>query len=434
MGVSIAMHAARRTDPLRDPVVLLEKRSLGSGSSGRSGAILRQFYASRSLAGMARDSLQTYAAFARRTGRSVGFQRTGVLTFAASPAPEDVEELERTVAGMSSLGIEVRRLGAEEIRSLVPGIALREGSVGAFEPGGGFVDPKLTVDSFAALARTYGAVIRPGQEVQEIVFSGGRVAAIETEDERIDCEQVVVALGPWTPRFLARHGVQTHLFAQRTQQHFVHSPGPDPEDEVPFERGEGALGDVEGSGATDWIMGGLSAARRNEPQIPERFQPATELGRAAHPVLLDLENGFYARCEPSGRRTRVGRLDHDGEPRVEDPDDYPSALEPGFADWARGALVRRLPAYSEQPDLDGETALYTMSPDQNAILGPIDRYEGLFVASGFSGHGFKLAPSVGEGMAQMLAGEPVSAFEPEFFSLARFKSGEPLAPSRPFGL
>ena len=196
MGVAIAMHLARRTRPSDAPVVLFEKSALAAGSSGRSGAVLRQFYSATQLAGMARDSLAYYSAFARKTGRSLGFQRCGVLTLAASRAPGHVRELETIVARLQGIGIDIRRVADADIRRVAPGISVEDGSVGAFEPGGGFVDPRTTVDAFAALARTYGAVIRPGQEVEEIVFSGGRVVGVETEDERVDCESVVVAAGP----------------------------------------------------------------------------------------------------------------------------------------------------------------------------------------------------------------------------------------------
>ena len=77
--------------------------------------------------------------------------------------------------------------------------------------------------------------------------------------------------------------------------------------------------------------------------------------------------------------------------------------------------------------------MYTMTPDAQAIIGPVPGIEGLILAGGFSGHGFKLAPSVGEGVAQMLVGEPVSAFEPDFFAYERFESGAALDP-RPFGI
>jgi glycine/D-amino acid oxidase-like deaminating enzyme len=78
--------------------------------------------------------------------------------------------------------------------------------------------------------------------------------------------------------------------------------------------------------------------------------------------------------------------------------------------------------------------MYTLSPDAQALIGPVGE-PGLFVVGGFSGHGFKLAPSIGEGVAQMLWGEPVSAFDVGFFSPDRFRrSGGGSSASRAFGL
>jgi sarcosine oxidase subunit beta len=54
------------------------------------------------------------------------------------------------------------------------------------------------------------------------------------------------------------------------------------------------------------------------------------------------------------------------------------------------------------------------------LIGTLPSVAGLFVVSGFSGHGFKLAPSVGEGVAQLVCGEPLSAFDREFFDPLRF--------------
>jgi sarcosine oxidase, subunit beta len=68
------------------------------------------------------------------------------------------------------------------------------------------------------------------------------------------------------------------------------------------------------------------------------------------------------------------------------------------------------------------------------VIGPVEGVEGLFVVSGFSGHGFKLAPSVGEGVAQMLWGEPVSAFDPAFFEPTRFARRSVASGARAFGL
>ncbi|MGK0217307.1 MAG: glycine/D-amino acid oxidase-like deaminating enzyme, partial [Planctomycetota bacterium] len=95
MGTSIAHHAAQRTNPLTEPVVLIEKNRLGSGSSGASGGILHQAYSDRLLAGMSRDAIKTYAHMQSATGRSVGYRRTGVLLLADDGGGVHREQLEK---------------------------------------------------------------------------------------------------------------------------------------------------------------------------------------------------------------------------------------------------------------------------------------------------------------------------------------------------
>jgi glycine/D-amino acid oxidase-like deaminating enzyme len=153
----------------------------------------------------------------------------------------------------------------------------------------------------------------------------------------------------------------------------------------------------------------------------------------AHPVLLDVQNGFYARCEPATARTRVGEMDYHACASVPDPGRLDESVSQAFRSWGRAALARRVPWYADAPEAGTLAGMYTLSPDAQALLGPLPAIEGLYVCAGFSGHGFKLAPSVGEGMAQMMLGEPVSAFDTAFFSPGRFAGGV-RAGSRAFGL
>src|SRR5688572_1294041 len=146
MGVSIALKCAPRT---ASPVVLIERKQLGAGSSGRSGAILRQHYRDAEVARMARDSLREYGRFEDETGLPLGFRRTGVLTLAGPDQPDWCRRIRENVAMLQGLGIETELVDAARMRALVPGAVVREGSVGAWEPGAGFVDPLLTLDSFA---------------------------------------------------------------------------------------------------------------------------------------------------------------------------------------------------------------------------------------------------------------------------------------------
>ncbi len=402
MGVSIAWHAALRADPVSDPVVLLEKTALAAGSSGRSGAILRQHYSQREVAAMARDSLRVYAEFEGRTGRAIGFQRTGVLTIAGPDRPEDIALVQCNVAMQIEIGIDTRLIGADEIRRLVPGIAVRDGSVAAFEPGGGGVDPVATVEAFAAIAREKGAITRVGVAATGLLRRGPRVVGVQTSTGSIEAETVVVAAGPWSRRLLLEAAIDLPLRAVRPEQQFFAMP--------------------------------RAAREQGRSDVPD-------LEPAAHPVLLDVEHGFYTRCESHASRTglptprtRVGRMDYAEDEEIEDPDALDENVGAAFRAWARSRLESRMPVYRGLPDAGGSVGMYTLSPDAQALIGPVAGVPGLVVVSGFSGHGFKLAPSVGEGVAQLLAGERVSAFDADFFAPDRFRGGANAPAARAFGL
>jgi glycine/D-amino acid oxidase-like deaminating enzyme len=378
MGVSIALRCAARA---RGPVVLLERKHLGAGSSGRSGAILRQHYRDAEVARMARDSLIEYARFEGESGLSIGFQRTGVLTLAGPGQPEWCQRIRENVAMLRGLGIETELVDAARMRALVPGAVVSDGSVGAWEPGGGFVDPNRTLEAFARRARDKGADLRMGVELREVLVRDGRAVGGRTSAGEVEAETVVVVAGPWTRALFAKLGVDLPLKVVRPENHYL----------------------------------GVPEMRLEHPQ---------GTARGVHPVLIDLELGCYARCEPVHARTRVGRVDYDDDRELADPDQLEEEVSAELVRWSRAVLPRRLPSYAGRPDAGSLAAWYTLTPDAQALIGPMPGLANLFVVSGFSGHGFKLAPSVGEGVAQMLFGERVTALDPAFFSPARFRGGE----------
>lgn len=415
MGTSIALHAAKRFDPLSEPVMLLERGELGEGSSGRSGAILRQHYADPEVAAMARDSLRFYADFLNTTGRSIGYRRTGALFLTSDPTRG--ENLRETVSMLHSIGIETSFVEAAEIRELAPGIEVSDDCVGTWEPDGGFVLPPRVINEFAALARTQGATTRLGSGVDALLIDGGRVVGVRCGDEEIEAEAVVVATGPWSKRLLSEAGIELPLRIVRPEQHFLLMP------EVVHE-------DIESLMETQVreLAGHLVSLEE------ERMREDGADRQVAHPVVLDLDLGFYTRCEPVRLRTRVGRADHDQDVELEDPDQLDETVGEEMKRWARGVLEERFPIYRDRPDVESEAAWYTMSPDDQAAIGPWPDVEGLFVVTGFSGHGFKLAPSVGKGVAEMLSGDPVTAFDASFFDPARFREGRRAGRGGDFGL
>jgi glycine/D-amino acid oxidase-like deaminating enzyme len=375
IGLAIAEHCARRGTG----VVVLERKHLGAGSSGRSGAILRQHYRDAVVARMARDSLAEYASFEARTGLPIGFQRSGVLTVAGPSQDEWCRRIRENVAMLRGLGIDTELVDAARMRLLVPGGRFAAGAVGAWEPGGGFVDPQRTVEAFGELARRAGAEVRTGVEVTGFEREPGRVRGVRTSQGSVRAQRVVVVAGPWTRRLVALLGLSLPLRVVRPENSYLST---------------------------------------------EDAAPASGTARALHPVLIDLEHECYARCDPAHARTRTGRVDYDVDQVLDDPDALVEEVSEELKTWARGALAKRLPPYAGRPDAGAIAAWYTLTPDAQALIGPVPGVAGLFVASGFSGHGFKLAPSVGEGVAEMLHGEAVSAFDPAFFAPERFRGGE----------
>src|SRR5262249_49432530 len=143
IGVSIAFHLAKRR---AGKVVLLEKSFLAAGSSGKSGAIVRQHYSNPLTARMARDSLRVFEHFDDAVGGPPVFTRSGMVLVVHG---RDRAALEANLAMQRGLGIDARLLTAPELRELDPHVHVNEEEIAAYEPEAGFVESVTAVASFA---------------------------------------------------------------------------------------------------------------------------------------------------------------------------------------------------------------------------------------------------------------------------------------------
>jgi len=410
VGTSVAMYAARDRDPLEEPVVLLEKSDLAGGASGRSGGVVHQQNERREVAGMARDSLRFYETFRSRTGRSCGFRRSGVLTIATGPRGREIEENARM---LTSIGIDVSVIRADEVRALVPGLTVAPDAVGIYEAGGGYLEPTQTIQSFAALARFYGAATRLGVEVHDVHIDGGRVVGASTSEGDYETDQLVLSAGPWLQSLMKRTDIDLPLRSVRSEHHYLAMPSlPDAAD---------ANGDSE-TREVGWTLE-ESGVRPipTEDELEARFgNDPTKLPRIPHPVVFDLDQGICVRPDPENGRVRIGRLGLDSATELADPDDLAEEVGPESRQALRNAAERLFPHFADYPDLSSQATWCTLTTDGRGLAGAVPGIAGLYVATGFTNHDFHLAPSIGEGVAQMLRAEPVSAFNPEYFAPGRF--------------
>jgi glycine/D-amino acid oxidase-like deaminating enzyme len=385
MGVSVALRLAERPGFARGDVALYERRELGAGSSGRSGAILRCHYADRPVAAMARDSLAWYAGFEREYGLDIGYTRCGVATIAGAAQPEWRARIAANTRMLQALGVDAELVDAAGLRERVPGAAVDDGALACWEPSGSFGDPLPTVRAIGAEARRRGVEFRLLETATRLWIEDGRVRGLECGLLRVEAERVLVAAGPWSKALFDAAGIELPLSVVRPEQVFLRMPD------------------------------------------------ARAAGGVAHPVLIDLERGMYTRCEPRLGRTRASYIDYAHDALVADPDRLDEVVASATVDAVRAALEARLPIYARQPDAGWQAAWYTLTPDAQPLLGALPQCAGLYVATGFSGHGFKLAPSVGEGLAQLLTGATCSAFDAEFFRAQRFDGGA-VPSGKAFGL
>ncbi len=376
MGLFTALDLARRGRR----VALLEKRFLGAGSSGKSGAILRQHYSHAVTVRLAREGLFYYRDFAAKTGHDIGFQRTGML-FLCDAAQRS--ELERNVAVQRAEGVEVEILEAPALRALDPRGSFGDDCIGAHEPAAGFVDPWRVVQAAGDLCRAAGVDLREGERATAIRVEAGRAVGVETASgEALDAPVVVNACGPWARDLCAAVGVDVPLRVIRPEQAFFSPPAGD---------------------RVESFIGG------------------------------DLEWGHYWKPEPSGF-TRIGCLSYDRDLDVPDPDHYDEGVSGEFLATARAALEGRIPAYARSLAWGGGSALYTVTPDSHALIGEVRSVPGLWLVAGFSGHGFKLGPAIGRGLAGLIEGEPRAAFDEGLFALDRFERGEELGSTYRYGV
>lgn len=371
MGASIAFHLVRRGAD----VVLLEGGHIASGATGHSGALVRQHYETRIGIQLARASLAFFRRFKEETSFDCDFRTTGFLSGARE---RDVPAFDTLLGLLRLEGVRGDRLTPSEAKVLEPQLEGSDYAAVVHDPDAGYADPIATARGFAAAAGVEGAKVFEGHAVTAIATRSGRVRGVKIRGKRIlSCERVVVAAGNWTPSLVARHGSRLP---------------------VRFVRGDVAI-----------------------------LRRPGDFGRPPK-IHFDFYGNTYSRPEAE-KDTLCGYMNTD--PRKTSP--HFGLLETVSATTVRDLrmrLAKRFPRMAMAQPRGGWSGVYDVTPDAYPIL---DRFgpDGMFVAVGFSGHGFKLSPEVGRLLSEYVAtGRRPEALEP--LRATRFDAGQPIRADAPF--
>ncbi len=367
-GASIAYHLARRG--ARD-VIVLEKNFLASGATGRSSACVRQHYSTPETCRMVLKSLRFFEQFEELTGgRTASFVRTGYLLGVDDRLRR---QMEASVALQQSVGIDARLVSPDEMRELEPRLRTEDLTAGCYEPDSGYADPSQTTQGFAGAARDLGVRIMEQTEVTAILTEGNRIKGVRTSRGEIEAPIVVNTAGTWGDRIGRMAGVEIPLTVCRHKINFVAWP---------------------------------------------------EEARRPHPMVYDFVTNIYTRPETGGL-ILVGPLDSDELHDRADPDGYQEGVTFDETLDALGRAATRFPVLEQGSVAKGYAGCFDVTPDWHPILDKVGP-EGFYIAVGFSGHGFKLSPAVGEMMAELITEGPRPGADVSAFRLSRFAEGTPI--------
>jgi sarcosine oxidase len=314
-------------------------------SHGHSRMLRRLQFEGDQYVPLAGRAYQLWAQLERETGRRL-FTRTGLLII----GPADSQLIRGARESAERCGQQHELLGAEALRERYPQHHVAEGEIGLFDPEAGFVSPEEGVTAALMRARELGAEVRAGQAVEKVE---GRA---------------VVAPGTWlgslAPELAAHISIERHFFA--------------------------------------WLP-----ARDPAAYAPDRFPMWIRESAAATVRPIEESHQHSVRIQAFGFPTTDGRCVKVGFPatgvRVESPEVDTRPRPEELAMLSQESLDAVLDGVVAEPE-DFSVCLYDNSPDGDFIIGSPPGRPELTVLAGFSGHGFKHAPAVGEIAAALATG------------------------------
>ncbi len=363
MGSAACMHLA-----LRGRRVLgLEQFSIPNamGSSGGESRVFRlSYYEHADYVPLLVRAQELWLQLRRDSGREVFFQTGGLYL-----GREDDAFVGGSLAAARQHGLPHEMLTRAEVSKRFPMFELPRDFVGMFEPNAGAVMSEAAVTAHAEVAMRLGAELHGHEAVIEWRSIGDGVIVI-TDRGRYEAESLILTAGAWTGRVCAELGAPLQVARQ--------------------------------------VMGWVRP-RDMSAFAPDRFpvwayEHSAKMLHYGFPSLPGTPGVKFARHYP-GEPTDVDAVD-----RQVNADDLASIER----------VVSEIMPIAVGPLIAAKVCLYTNSPDSHFIIDRHPAHENVFIACGFSGHGFKFASVVGEILAD-LATEAKTRHPIGFLSLKRFQ-------------
>ncbi|HEY8288114.1 MAG TPA: FAD-binding oxidoreductase [Acetobacteraceae bacterium] len=399
------------------PVALCEKGEIAGEQSSRNWGWCRKMGRDPREIPLAIEALRLWAELDTLLGAETGFRRSGIVYLCRTQ-----EELAHREAWLNQAGrphqLDSRLLTRDEAGRVLPGLAGTWAGA-LFTPSDGRAEPQRAAPAIAQAARRAGAAILTRCAVRGIETRAGRVAAVVTEKGRIDCDNVVLAGGVWSRLFCRPLGLRLPQLKVMSSVMRTEKLAGGPETSA---GGFGfGLRKRQDGGYTvaSWSGNVVDVVPDSIRFLPE-FLPALRMQRRSLRLRVGRRFVDEARLPRSWSLDGVSPFER---VRVMDPAPYEPILE-----QARAHLTAAFPVFHGMRIAERWGGVIDVTPDAVPVISPVDALPGFFIATGFTGHGFGIAPGAGRLMAELVTGE-TPVVDPAPFRYSRFTDGSRPRPS-----
>jgi glycine cleavage system T protein len=208
VGCSVAYHLTKLG--WKD-VVVLERKSVASGTSWAAAGLLGQLWSTSALTKLASYGTDLYARLEEETGQPTGYTRSGSIRVARTEARRS--EYNRSMAMARAFGIEMEEISLAEAQKMFPVMQTDDLVAAWYQPNDGHTNPEDTTQALAKGARSGGATIIEGVKVTDVYTKNGAISGVSTDQGEIACEYVVNCAGMWGRTLGEMVGVSIPLYA-----------------------------------------------------------------------------------------------------------------------------------------------------------------------------------------------------------------------------
>lgn len=360
IGTSVAYNLAAQG--AKNILVLEAEPVIGMGSTSRSAAGVRQQFSSDINVQVCKRSVELMEHFEEVHGQEIEFRQVGYLFLLNSAEQETA--FRASLEMWQGHGLPVEWLTPDEIARRHEFLRTDDLVGGTFCPTDGAVDPSALNYGFYKSSIGHGVEYSFRTEATRLEYNGS-TWTVTTNNDTIETARVINCAGPALKRVGERAGID--LPADPVRRHCF---------------------------TTDVIGGG------------SLFNI---------PMCVDMRTGLYFRGESGGLLLGLANKN--------EPAGWNMNVDYDLLEDIADAFLHRAPSLEDISIRKGWAGLYSVTPDHQAIIGPVDGYEGFYVVGGFSGHGIMQSAAVGESFARYLLTGTYGPVDLTPLELKRFAAG-----------